>query len=234
MTESLHPLGGVRVLDLTDEYGAYAARLLRDLGAEVLRIDSGNSDCAWPAPSAPDPAGVERSLASRFVNAGKTVVPASAVDRDMLLDAIRSCDVLLEAEGAMTVFEIDVEDIDAINPDLVRITVSPYGSGFNAGDRADDLLVMGAGGLLHLGGYQDLGPTGTWGGQATMAASVFAAVGALAGLLQRESNGEGFAADVSAQESIAQALADSVAEFSLTGRVRDRRGEQPREAGTGT
>ncbi len=234
MTEPRHPLSGVRVLDLTDEYGAYASRLLRDLGAEVLRIDMGDTDPVWPGPTAKDPAGTEVSLASRFVNAGKTIVPASVVDHAGLVDAVRSCDVLLEAEGALDRLEIRSEEVDVINPDMIRITVSPYGSGNNHGDRADDLLVMGAGGLLHLGGYRDLGPMAAWGGQATLAASIFAAVGALVGLLQRESSGAGFAADVSAQESIAQALEDSVAEFSLTGHARDRRGEQPREAGTGT
>jgi benzylsuccinate CoA-transferase BbsE subunit len=39
--------------------------------------------------------------------------------------------------------------------------------------------------------------------------------------------------DVSAQEAVAQALEDTVAQFALTGHARDRRGDRPQEAGTG-
>jgi benzylsuccinate CoA-transferase BbsE subunit len=121
-----------------------------------------------------------------------------------------------------------------LKPDLCRVIVTPYGLDHQpAWPRTDDLLVMASGGLLHLGGYPDLGPVAAYGGQSRFAASIFAAVAAMAALLQRDLDGSGSTYDVSAQECVAQALEDSAATYALTGRVRERQGDRPREAGSG-
>lgn len=92
---------------------------------------------------------------------------------------------------------------------------------------------MADGGLLHLGGYPDVGPVVAYGGQSRFAASIFAAVATVSAIIHRDITGEGGVYDVSAQECVAQALEDSAATYSLTGRVRERQGDRPREAGTG-
>jgi benzylsuccinate CoA-transferase BbsE subunit len=66
-----------------------------------------------------------------------------------------------------------------------------------------------------------------------VAASLFAAVGALVALLDRERTGRSRWIDISVQECVAQALEDSVATYDLTGHVRVRLGSDPREAGSG-
>jgi benzylsuccinate CoA-transferase BbsE subunit len=225
MPEPGRALAGVRVLDLTDAYGAYASRLLGDLGAEVLRIEGRvDPDPVWPAPTRD-----HIDFGERFVNAGKVVVQAESLTGDDLEALVGASDVVFEAAGRLESMGIDRARLEALNADLVRVTVSPLGEDEPQDGPVDDLLVLAAGGLMHLGGYRDLGPIGAWGGQSAMAASIFGAVAALVGLVSTESS-----FDVSAQESIAQALEDSVAEFALVGTVRDRRGELPREAGTGT
>jgi benzylsuccinate CoA-transferase BbsE subunit len=55
----------------------------------------------------------------------------------------------------------------------------------------------------------------------------------MAALLQRDLDGSGSTYDVSAQECVAQALEDSAVTYALTGLVRERQGDRPREAGSG-
>jgi benzylsuccinate CoA-transferase BbsE subunit len=114
------------------------------------------------------------------------------------------------------------------------VAVSPFGWGRSPSwEPVDDLIVLGAGGLLQLGGYPDIGPIAPYGGQSHLAAGIFAAVAAMVGLIEREQTGVGSSADVSAQEAVAQALEDSLPAYVLTGEIREPQGEDAREAGTG-
>jgi benzylsuccinate CoA-transferase BbsE subunit len=114
------------------------------------------------------------------------------------------------------------------------VIVTPFGLDHEPDwSPADDLLVMADGGLLHLGGYPDVGPVVAYGGQSRFAASIFAAVAAVSAVIDREHTGSGGVYDVSAQECVAQALEDSAATYALTGRVRERQGDRAREAGSG-
>ena len=66
------PLADLVVLDLSDEPVALAARLLADLGAEVIRVEPSGGDAMRQAPPFVDGVpGVERSLAHIAYNAGK-------------------------------------------------------------------------------------------------------------------------------------------------------------------
>jgi benzylsuccinate CoA-transferase BbsE subunit len=241
--EELAPQGaltGIRVLDLADELAAYASRLLADLGAEVIRIEPpGGSRTRRTNPVVRSPAGTAVSAFDRFVNAGKRsiVLDLEQPDGRRLLDRLAaSADILIETFSGEMAERLDLrpERLAAANPRLIHVTVTPLGrDGSGPAVDDDDLTIMAAGGLLNLGGYPDGAPTVAYGGQARNAASLFAAVASLVVLLEREQTGKGRWVDVSAQECVAQALEDSVAQYELTGRVRRRIGSEPAEAGTG-
>jgi benzylsuccinate CoA-transferase BbsE subunit len=238
---SAGPLDGVRVLDLADPLGAYGARLLADLGAEVIRIEPvsghGRLDCApfWLEQGSPPV-----SLFERFVNAGKrsvTLDVAAPEAEPLLSGLLASADVLIESPGPVLAADGWTDDrIAAANPALIRVRVSPYGSEDKPESCSpeDDLVLLGAGGLLHMGGYPDAGPVAVYGQQSTYMASIFAAVAAIAGLVGRERTGDAVTADVSAQECVAQALEESVMRYALTGEVRAPQGDVAKEAGTGS
>ena len=225
-------LGSVRVLDLTDDHGAYAGRLLGVLGADVVRLEGQETGAAPLIPPIHLSELGPRSLFDEFVHAGKRsarIDLTTDMGADILRRLVGEADVLLDdgrgrAPGGWT----------DVNPRLVHVTITPFGHG-NSPDwePVDDLIVLGAGGLLHLGGYQDTGPMAPFGRQSHIAAGIFGAVAALAGLIEREETGVGNAADVSAQESIAQALEDSLPAYALTGKIREPQGDEAREAGTG-
>jgi benzylsuccinate CoA-transferase BbsE subunit len=227
------------VLDLTDALAAYAGRLLADLGADVIRIESpgqrGDAELGpfWIAAGC-RPA----SLFERFVNAGKRSVTldlAAPEAARLVGDLLASADVLVESPTRrLERAGWTPARVTGANPSLVRVRVTPYGGEFDdgetAGEPVDDLLLLGAGGLLHLGGYPDTGPVAAYGHQSTYMASIFAAAAAVAGLIGRRRTGRGVTADVSAQECVAQALEESVVRYALTGEVQ---GGTAKEAGTG-
>jgi benzylsuccinate CoA-transferase BbsE subunit len=231
-------LEGVRVIDLTDELGAYAGRLLADLGAEVIRVEPPGGSRTRSAEPLVDVDGEIVSAFELFVNAGKRSVIIDTTESSgvaQLEELIASSDVIIESPlPVLTEAGIDAERVRALRPGLTRVIITPYGLDRQpAWSPTDDLLVLAAGGLLHLGGYPDLGPVAAYGGQSRVAASIFGAVAAIAGLLQTDLNGAGSTYDVSAQECVAQALEDSATTYALTGRIRERQGDRPREAGSG-
>ncbi len=224
------PLSGVRVVEVAGALTGYAGRLLADLGASVTRVAlSPAAAAATGVPAAPlGPDGPD--AAALFFHRGKE---EALLDREGLEALAASADVLLEsAEG-------DAERCDAAglrerNPRLVHAVVSPFGlEGPRARDASTDLVRLAAGGLLWLGGYPDAGPVAPFGAQSTFAGGIYAAVAVLLALLERETTGRGRFLDVSVQEAITQALETSLADVELTGRVRVRAGDVPREAGTG-
>ncbi|WP_162606619.1 CaiB/BaiF CoA transferase family protein [Jiangella asiatica] len=242
---SAGPLDGVRVLDLADPLGAYGCRLLADLGADVIRIEPvtgrGSLDRApfWLVPGSPPV-----SLFERFVNAGKKSVTLdlTAPEAEPLLrELLVSADVVVESPGpVLAAAGWPPEWLQEVNPGLIHVRVSPYGA--DGGDRSsgatapvppDDLVLLGAGGLLHMGGYPDIGPVAVYGEQSSYMASIFAAVAAIVGLVGRHRTRVAVTADVSAQECVAQALEESVMRYALTGEVRAPQGDVAKEAGSG-
>lgn len=223
-------LAGVRVVEVAGELTGYAGRLLADLGASVTRVAlSSDAAAETGIPAAPlGPDGPD--AAALFLHRGKEEV---LVDRTGLQALVATADVLLEThEGEAE--RTDPAAVRALNPRLVHAVVSPFGlDGPRANDASTDLVRLAAGGLLWLGGYPDVEPVAPFGGQSTYASGLYAAVAVLLALFERETTGTGRFVDVSAQEVIVQALETSLQEVELTGKVRSRLGDMPREAGSG-
>lgn len=212
-------LDTIRVLDLTTNHTAYAARLLSDLGAHVVRpvLDG--------EPEAPD-------MASLFLHAGSHAAELDQADRDGLARLVAASDLIFESSafgGAH--FAFDPSSAMAEGRARTVVSFSPFGLGVNL--PATDLTIMASGGLLSLGGYADTEPLAIGGEQSLLAAGIFGAVAALADLIGREDGHSGNWIDVSAQECVAFALEDAVPDFYINGRVRRRYGDVAREAGTG-
>jgi benzylsuccinate CoA-transferase BbsE subunit len=228
-------LEGIRVLDLTINYAAYAARLLADLGADVIRVEppQGSLVRALP-PHAESESGGVASFAHAFLDAGKRSVVidvAQASGREQFERLVAGADVIIHALSSCP---LDPARLRAAHGRLIVATISAFGlEGPYAGFAAGDLSMLAAGGLLSLGGYPDSEPIAITGEQAQLASGIFAAVAVLAALCSRERSGQGVWIDVSGQECVAFALEDAVPEWYLAGKIRRRFGDQAREAGSG-
>ena len=228
-------LDGIRVLDLTANYSAYAGRLLADLGADVIRIEPPGGSPLRRLP--PLQGGNDASFAHAFFDAGKrsVVLDLETKAGRASFSAIASdSDIVLHNPTAPGAPDLPAEELRDANPRLIVVSITPFGlTGPYASYAAGDLSLLAAGGLLSLGGYTDREPIGIQGEQAHIASGIFAAVAALAALCSRERTGVGAWLDVSGQECVAFALEDAVPEWYIAKRVRRRLGDGAREAGTG-
>jgi benzylsuccinate CoA-transferase BbsE subunit len=231
-------LTGIRVLDLTTNYAAYAGRLLADLGADVVRVEPPEgSPLRSLAPCQTGPTGAPLSFAHAFLDAGKRSVTLdlmTTAGREQLAELAASSDAMIETPSASAADHIDFELVRQRNPGLVLVSISAFGrDGPYAGYQATDLTLLAAGGLLSLGGYADSEPLAVQGEQAMLASGIYGAIAVLTALYERTQTGKGCWIDVSGQECVAFALEDAVAEWSINGHVRRRLGDGAREAGTG-
>ena len=127
------PLSGLRIIEVGDESGVFAGRLLADLGAEVVRIESPNGGRLRElGPFLDDTAGVERGFKHQSFNAGKRSVVADLetdTGRSTFLRLIASADGLIDSGHPefLTAFGLDDGRIKSANLGLVRVTVSPFG-----------------------------------------------------------------------------------------------------------
>ncbi len=128
-------LAGVKVLDWSQMVaGPYCARLLADLGAEVIKIENpGSGDEARHRPpfvaDKPDP---ERSLLFLYTNTSKlgvTLDVASSEGRQRFLTLLSQADILIEdnAPGELEKLGLDYNALSRLNPGLVMTSITPFG-----------------------------------------------------------------------------------------------------------
>ncbi|HXY95240.1 MAG TPA: CoA transferase [Acidimicrobiia bacterium] len=204
--EAAGPLDGVRVVELASEHAAFAGKVLADLGAEVIVVEAPDGHATrWFEPFADDVPGAENSLWWWFYNAGKSSVAidlddASGVSRFRAL--VASSDVVLEGEapGHLADRGLDYGDFEPVRPDLVWVSVTPFGrANPRAHEPATDLTVAANAGPAWSCGYDDhaLPPVRPGGNQAYHTVCLWAVMGAMAALYARDTLGIGQHVDVS-------------------------------------
>ena len=206
-------LAPYRVLDLSDERGQLTGQMLAQLGAEVILIEPPQGTRSRRlAPFANDVAGPENSLVYKSLNRGKWSLVLDLAgnqdDRDTLRRLIVNADVLIESGGPNILSEMGFgpQDLAALNPALVSVSISPFGStGPKANWAATDLTVWAAAGPLALAGDDGRPPVPVGVPQAFAHASAEAAGAAIVALIERSRSGLGQHIDVSAQQASAQA-----------------------------
>lgn len=233
-------LHGLRVVELTDATGAYAGRLLADLGADVVLVEPPEGCAARRfGPYLHGATHVEQSIFHWWMNASKrsiVVDVSSPHGRQEFARLVRNADLLIcsGSPADLAARGIDVNALLAGNPRLVATVITPFGLNGPLRDyRADDLVLLAMGGLLYLAGYPGEHPTAVHGYQSYLAASLFAATGSLVALHAAARSGLGQLVDVAIQDCVAQALETAAQNYDLTGKVRTRIGTGQQDAGFG-
>ena len=187
-----------RVLDFTDERGELGPMLLGDLGADVIRVEPPEGSAARRVP----PSGPSESLSFQAFNRNKRSIVLNDGDRDVLESLIESADFLFESAWPSTLapFHLDPDAVRGVNPHIVHVRISPFGSD---GPRADclgnDLVVAAMGGPVALQGPRDRAPLRVGVPQVWRHAGAEAAAGALVAHARRVRTGQAQFVDVSAQ-----------------------------------
>jgi crotonobetainyl-CoA:carnitine CoA-transferase CaiB-like acyl-CoA transferase len=181
------------VLDLTRvRAGPTCVRQLADWGANVIKIEA-------PARLEPgDPIGGARH-AGDFQNLHRnkrsiTLDLKSEAGRSALLRMAKKADVVVEnfRPDVKKRLKIGYEELRAINPRIVYASISAYGQDGPYRERPGfDQIAQGMGGMMSITGLPGQGPVRVGTAIADISAGLFAALGVLVALLEREVSGEG-------------------------------------------
>jgi crotonobetainyl-CoA:carnitine CoA-transferase CaiB-like acyl-CoA transferase len=193
MTEHKFPLSRFTVLDLTRvRAGPTAVRQLADWGANVIKIE------LPPDPDMPTGAsGARHNLDFQNLQRNKrgiTLNLKAETGRAAFMRMVRQADVVVEnfRPNVKTRLNIDYEACRAENPRIVYASISGFGQDGPYGMRPGfDQIAQGMGGLMWVTGLPGQGPVRVGVPIADLASGMYAALGILTALLQREETGEG-------------------------------------------
>ena len=145
-------LAELRVIELSSERGALAGKLLADMGAEVIVVEPpGGDPMRGYEPFFEDQRDPERSLYWWHYNTSKLGVMLdleAAPDRARFRELIARADVLIECEtpGRLAGLGLDYPNLAEVKPDLIHVSITPFGrDGPRSGEAATDLTVLAGG-----------------------------------------------------------------------------------------
>jgi len=230
-TKDIRPLAGVRVLELGNYIAApTAGRMLADFGAEVIKVErpvTGDELRNWRLYSG------DTSMLYRTINRNKKSIVIDLKTergREIVLDLVRHCDVLLEnfRPGTLEKWGLGPEELDRVNPELVITRISAFGQTGPLSERPGFAAVAEAfGGLRELVGDPDRPPVRTGVSIGDSIAGIYAAFGTVMALFQRERVKVPLAQrviDVALNESVLSVMESLVPDYLAYGVNRERVG----------
>lgn len=227
-----------RVLDLCNDKGMFAGKILADMGADVIKVEKpGGDPVRKRGPfhrDIPDP---EKSLFWFAYNNGKrgvTLDIATPKGRDLLKKLVKTSDVLLESYpvGYLKEIGLSYEELSAINDQLVMASISPFGqTGPYSRFKGDDLVISAMGGLMQVCGDEDRAPLPVGFPQAYLAASLDAVEAVLVALWVRPQLRKGQYADVSAREGVIFTESEMIPYWTMMGENPSRHGRRVQRPG---
>ena len=186
---SFQPLAGIRVADFSSNMaGPYAAMILAQLGADVIKVEppQGDDARAWP------PFAGGMSLAHRHVGAGKRGIVIDLKSRqgvEVAMTLIASCQVVIQSmrPGVADRIGIGQAASRAINPDILYYDLSAFGSGEKGCAMPGyDPLVQAFTGIMQMTGHEGSAPTRCAPSLIDLGSGQWIAMGVLAALLARQ------------------------------------------------
>jgi benzylsuccinate CoA-transferase BbsF subunit len=196
------PLAGIRVLDFTHVLaGPFCTRLLADLGADVVRVESSkHPDHPWPSTyiskdgrhaSYLNTNRSKRSIAIDLKNeAGQTVASRLASAADVVIENFSA--------GVMRRLKLDYETLQRNNPSLIYVSMSGYG---HDGPRHDwtsmNMNLQGYSGLMMVTGAEGDPPTAISNSWNDYIGGLHACFAILQAVDKRSTSGEGTRIDLS-------------------------------------
>ena len=225
------PLAGIRVLDFTHVLaGPFCTRLLADLGADVVRVESSkHPDHPWPSTFISDDGRhasylntnrSKRSIAIDLKNEGGQKVASRLAS---------TADVVIEnfSAGVMRRHKLDYETLQALNPTLIYVSMSGYG---HDGPRRDwtsmNMNLQGYSGLMMVTGAEGDPPTAISNSWNDYIGGLHACFAILQAVDTRAISGKGTRIDLSQFECSAAMIGALLLASSVNGTAPLRRGNR--------
>ena len=223
------PLNGIKVVEIgTLIAGPYAAGILAQFGAEVIKIES---------PASGDPLRKWRKLhngtslwwyAQSRNKKSVTINLKNPGGQQIVRDLVKGAHIVIEnfRAGALESWGLGWETLKQHNPRLVMVRISAYGQTGPYSPRPGFGRIANAfGGISFLAGYPDRPPVTP--GSATLPdylSGMYGAMGALVALRSRDQTGVGQVVDIGLYESVFRILDELAPAYHFKGTVRQRMG----------
>ncbi len=238
------PLAHLRATVLTQAWaGAYATRLLADMGAEVIQIEALNRIDPWRGGYPPRLSGTypdqvpgdrpyDRNAAYNSVNTGKKGITLDLnypEARDALLELVSISDVFAENFSARVLPNLGLEypALREVNPSIVLLRMPAYGcDGPYATYMGNGGSIEPMSGITSLLGYPGEPPINSGVMHTDPYAGMMATSAIMIALHHRARTGQGQEIDLSQQETSIGLIADRVMEYSMNGTGLERRGNR--------
>src|SRR5580693_276555 len=226
MSKPQGPFSGLVVLDLTRVLaGPYCALLMAELGARVIKVEPPNSgdDSRSIGPFIKSKAGKTKSGYFLSINRGKESIALDLkadADRKIFEALLKRADVLIEnyRGGTMEKLGYGWDILKTRYPRLVYAGISGFGhTGPYAPRPAYDMVVQAMGGIMSLTGHPGAPPTRVGTSTGDLTAGLFATIGIVTALYDREKTGRGQKVDVAMLDSQVATLENAITRYVATG-----------------
>ena len=222
------PLKGVKILDLSWVLsGPLATMVLGDLGAEVIKLERPEvGDLARG--NGPFIDGESSYFLS--LNRGKkslTIDLQTSRGKQLFLELTKTVDAVVEnfVPGTMKRLGLDYEAVEKENPGIIYASISGFGqTGPFAQTRALDVIIQAMGGIMSITGESDGPPLRPGASLGDITAGLFAAIGIVSALFERQQSGRGQMLDISMLDCQVAILENAFSRFFATGEVPARLG----------
>jgi benzylsuccinate CoA-transferase BbsE subunit len=181
-----------RVMDLSNGGSMFCGRILADLGADVVKIETPGGDASRSiGPFYHDIHDPDKSLYWFAYNLGKrniTLDLTTAEGRDIFRKLAAKTDCIIESfkPGFLDSLELGYKDLSKINPGIILTSITPYGqTGPYADYKASDITLVGMGGLSYITGYANGEPMRATAAQSELIAGSQAAAATMIALFHR-------------------------------------------------
>lgn len=228
------PLAGLRVLDMTRVLaGPFAAQILGDLGADVIKVEHparGDDTRQWGPPFLKTADGEQVAAYYLAANRNKRAVAidfANPEGRDLILRLVTRADVLLEnyKVGTLARYGLDHESLARCNPRLIHVSITGFGQTGPWRERPGyDFLIQALSGLMSITGEPDRPPMKVGVAMTDLLTGLYAVIGVLAALAERAGSGRGQHLDLALFEATVGTLANQAMNYLVSGRPPARRG----------
>lgn len=223
-------LDGITVIDFTQALaGPYCTQLLADFGARVIKIErpgTGDQSRGWGPPFVEGEStyfmGTNRNKESLTLDLGS---PDARIVLERLIDR---ADVLIHnvpRRASQKKLGIDAAAVRARNARIIWTAISGFGfTGPEAEKPGYDVIAQAMSGTMALTGEPESGPMRFPTPMADITTGMYAAMGILTALYERQRSGEGQELDVALLDSQATWLSNVAGAFLATGSAPPKRG----------
>lgn len=231
MGEMQGALSNIKVLDLTRVLaGPYCTMILGDLGAEVIKVEApgGSDDTRYWGPPYKETESAYYLCANRNKRA-ITVNLKEEQGREIVKKLVKEADVIIEnfKTGTMEKWGLHYPKLKQINPRIIHCSITGFGqTGPYHRLAGYDYIIQAMAGLMSITGSKESGPMKVGVAIADIVTGLYANIGILAALQERERSGEGQSIDISLFDSQLSALANVASNYLISGKVPNLLGNQ--------